>query len=178
MDIVEEQKQDKAKTIDRLLDLWIHQNTLLWNRLQTLAVLQVPVIGGWYFFYFSRNTFTTTSLALLVALLGVFLSVLIRGLTSCDASRRDYLRKRIQGLDRIYGKEIFPDDESIDENKGIIRALEVWIMRGIFLDRLRSEENGERRIRGLWVMERILGIFCLIDLVLAGIALVRWFPAP
>ncbi|HEY5813387.1 MAG TPA: hypothetical protein VIT23_12140 [Terrimicrobiaceae bacterium] len=191
MDIVqEEEKQrqdavgrntpsdDKAKTIDRLVNLWIHQNTLLWNRLQTLTALQVAVLGGWYYFYFSRHTFTSTFLALLIALLGVLLSLLIRELTNCDASRRDSLRKRVQDLDLLYGKVIFPEvpeDESTDENKGMIRTLEMWIVSGVFLDRLRSHKNGEKRIRGLWVMERILGIFCVIDIVLTVIAFMRLF---
>jgi hypothetical protein len=42
--------KDWPKTIDRLLNLYSHQNTLLWSRLQTLTALQIPVLGGWYFF--------------------------------------------------------------------------------------------------------------------------------
>ncbi len=29
------------------LDIWLHQNTILWNRLVTISALQVPIIGGW-----------------------------------------------------------------------------------------------------------------------------------
>jgi hypothetical protein len=101
---------------------------------------------------------------------------LIRELTNCDVSRRDDLREKVQDLDLSYGKEIFPEREKAqDENKGKIRALEMWIMRVIFFDRLRSHKNGEKRIRGFWVMQRILGIFCVIDLGLAIFALVRLF---
>jgi hypothetical protein len=96
---------DKPKTIDRLVTLYMHQNTLLWTRLQTLAALQLPVLAGWYFFY-QQSKFP---LAACVALLGTILSALIWELFHCDADRRNYLRKKLLEVDQIEGKIIFPD---------------------------------------------------------------------
>jgi hypothetical protein len=96
--------KDEAKTIDRLISLWVQQNTLLWSRLQTLATLQTAVFGGWYFFW-RDNNFTV---GLLVGLLGVVLSALMLELINCDASRRQYLKNKVGDIDRAGGQVIFP----------------------------------------------------------------------
>jgi hypothetical protein len=58
------QSDDKAKTIDRLVNLWVHQNTLLWSRMQTLTALQVAVLGGWYFSILATLLVAPSSLCL------------------------------------------------------------------------------------------------------------------
>ena len=172
-----------------MVNLWVHQNNLLWSRLQTLTALQLPMLGGWYYFYFRGKSDANTALALLVASLGVFLSLLIRELAGCDASRRRYLLEKVQELDpKPDGIEIFPDEQSTDEDEEStgknketilgtilagIRTGEKWVMGMIFHDRL--HKSGKKRIRGLWVMQRILGFFCVVDLVLAVIAFVRFW---
>jgi hypothetical protein len=98
----------KDKILDHLIDLWKHQNTLLWSRLQTLAGLQIPVLGGWYFFWTSNNRL---HFAGFIAFLGVILSALIWELINCDADRRDDIRKQVK---ENYSKEaetLFPDSK-------------------------------------------------------------------
>jgi hypothetical protein len=86
-----EDKPDKAETVNKLVDLYTHQNTLLWGRLQTLSVLQLPVAAGWYTFWkdcsFDRSLF--------VASVGVIFTCLIGNLVNCDSGRRNYLRDKL-----------------------------------------------------------------------------------
>ena len=42
----QKEKDRQQKSIDRLVNLYMHQNTLLWGRLQALTALQIPVLGG------------------------------------------------------------------------------------------------------------------------------------
>jgi hypothetical protein len=109
-------KCEPDKTIDRLINLLTHQNTLLWSRLQTLSALQVPVLGGWYFFFVWNPRF---DLAAYVSLLGVVLSSLIWQLIHCDADRRDYLRKSVKDVEQPEAQLLFPENHKQ-------RFLRVW----------------------------------------------------
>jgi len=92
---------DQEKTIDRLLNLWLHQNTLLWSRLQTIALLQVPVMTAW--FWFSQRE-DLIGFAVAIATLGGFLSLLINELIDCDAEHRDSIREQVRKMDSM----VFP----------------------------------------------------------------------
>ena len=128
--------KEREKTTDRLLDQWIHQNKLLWIRSQTLTALQLPVLGGWYYFYFKPEP--EFDFATYLAALGVVLSALIWNLFHCDADRRDYLRDKVKEMDPYGGSIIFPKTCP-------------WL-------------------RGRTVMQLIVGLFFVIDLVLAALA--------
>src|SRR6266705_2475026 len=92
--------------IDRCINLWIHQNTLLWGRLQTLSALQVAVIGGWYLL-FSGHHFIW---ALLLSALGIFLSLCVYLLICADLALRDKFREE---LDERVAPGFFPKHSAI-----------------------------------------------------------------
>jgi hypothetical protein len=79
---------------DRCLTLWMHQNTLLWGRLQTISVLQVAVISGWYFL-FTEEHFLWASL---LAGLGTHLSYWIFQLICCDLDLRKKYRDELDNI--------------------------------------------------------------------------------
>jgi hypothetical protein len=103
----QKEKDRQQKSIDRLVNLYMHQNTLLWSRLQALTALQIPVLGGWYFFW--SNQPQPQWLACAVAILGALLSLAILELTNCDASRRKYLRDSIEPIDKAEYYRLFPE---------------------------------------------------------------------
>lgn len=58
---------------DDILSLWQFQSKLMWSRIQTSAVIEAAVIGGWY------QTWNTSRSALSIAilLLGAFLLLIV-----------------------------------------------------------------------------------------------------
>jgi hypothetical protein len=118
----DEKAKDVAKTVDRLIDFWIHQNTLLWSRLQTLAALQVPVLAGCYYFLWINDR---SLFALLIAILGASLSVLILLLIKRDVSRRDDMQDAVWARDRKEAEIIFPVEKRF--RGSTIMKLIVWI---------------------------------------------------
>ena len=73
-----------------LLDVWLHQNQLVWSRLQTIALLQVAVISGWWY---SIGVQPLNALA--VSGLGAVLTALIMWAIKCDLGARDNVDTRL-----------------------------------------------------------------------------------
>src|SRR5262249_51916988 len=73
---------------------WIHQNNLLWGRLQTITAIQGGVIAGWFALIFGENPHPTLGMAL--AALGVWLSWRVEQLIECDIKWRNSIRQRLQ----------------------------------------------------------------------------------
>lgn len=118
---------DKQKAIDRLLNLYIHQNNLLWSRLQALTALQIPVLGGWYFFWKNQPNW----FAFGVAILGALLSLAILELTNCDGDRRDDLKKRIEPIDKAEYDLLFPDFKRWIRGR---RLMQIIVIAFCFID--------------------------------------------
>jgi len=97
---------DDRDRCNRCIKLWMHQNTLLWGRLQTLSALQVAVVGGWYVL-FSRQNFVW---ALLLSALGTFLSCCVYLLIRADLALRKKFREE---LDEHVAPGFFPKHEEI-----------------------------------------------------------------
>jgi hypothetical protein len=81
-----------------LVALWIHQNQVVWGRLQTIGVVQVAVIAGWYHTFTSREP-ERSGYSALISLLGFALSFATLLIVYCDLDRREELRERIVALD-------------------------------------------------------------------------------
>ena len=97
----EKPADDKLAT--HLRTLWIHQNTVLWGRLQSIGVLQVAVVAGWYAL-FSSDRFRY---AALLCVLGVTLSFAVFALVDCDLEWRRDIKKRLVDLDpRIFPAKV------------------------------------------------------------------------
>jgi len=90
------ESEEIDKLVDRSLEAWRHQNELLWGRLQTIAAVQVAVIGGCYFLEFNEKNSTAPFLAFLLATLGVYLSVQIQKLIKCDLDHRYHYAKLVK----------------------------------------------------------------------------------
>jgi hypothetical protein len=95
----------QIQDLDRCINLWTHQNTLLWGRLQTLSAIQVAVIGGWYFLFAGQHFIW----AFLLSMLGTFLSYCVHSLIDRDLSLRKKFRDE---LDKIV-PEFFPKHDGI-----------------------------------------------------------------
>lgn len=87
------------KATDRFLNLWIHQNGLLWGRLQAISALQVAVLGGWYaLFVGGSGSVIKQILGTFIAVLGWYLSMGIRELINIDVRFRDQHRNKLEML--------------------------------------------------------------------------------
>jgi len=82
----------QSQDLDRCLNLWIHQNSLLWGRLQTIAAIQGAVLGGWYFLFTGEQFIW----AFLLAALGTFLSERVHALIKCDLALRKIYKDKIE----------------------------------------------------------------------------------
>jgi hypothetical protein len=83
------ERNSKWDTKD-LFALWMHQNQLVWSRLQAIGVLQVAVLAGWGALV-SRSSIA----AFFVSLLGLALLLLIARAIQCDLAARRNVRMRI-----------------------------------------------------------------------------------
>jgi hypothetical protein len=93
----------------------MHQNTLLWGRLQTISGVQVAVIGGWYFLLAGHHCVW----AGLLAGLGTFLSYQIHELIKLDIAFRNKIRDEI---DEVVPK-FFPAHSGKGHGSKIIQRL-------------------------------------------------------
>lgn len=84
--------------IDRLVSFWQHQNELLWGRLQTISTFELGVIAGWYYLLFEKNR-PDTFLAMMVALVGLFLSFTVSDVIWCDLANRKEIGDRIEDIE-------------------------------------------------------------------------------
>jgi hypothetical protein len=89
------------KLVTQLLNLWMHQNTLLWGRVQLISAIQAGVVGGW-FTLFSSDRYRY---AALIALLGAILSLAVYAIIDCDLDWRRDIKKRLVEAD----PRIFPE---------------------------------------------------------------------
>jgi hypothetical protein len=89
------------KLVGHLLVLWMHQNTLVWGRVQLISAIQVAVIGGWYTLFVADKY----RYAGLISLLGVVLSFLVAATIECDLEWRRDIKKRLIALE----PDIFPE---------------------------------------------------------------------
>ena len=121
----ERQDEAKEKLIDRLSIFWMHQNELLWGRLQTIAVIQAGVLAGWYYLTFSDNGIFAPFLAFCLTSLGFILSREVKELIECDLDHRRYHSDMLKELD----KNLFLKREGTHGWKRIkfISGLFVWI---------------------------------------------------
>ncbi len=93
-------KECNNKSIDRRLNLWTHQNTLLWGRLQTISALQLAIFAGWYATFVKGSGFCTDFLGATIAAIGLFLSVQLRRLILADIKFRNQQRDKIRELQK------------------------------------------------------------------------------
>jgi len=80
--------------LDRCIDLWKHQNKLLWGRLQTISAIQGAVLAGWYFLFTGEHF----CWAFLLAILGTFLSCCVHTLICCDIDQRKKYRDELEKI--------------------------------------------------------------------------------
>lgn len=81
------------------IDRWSHQNTLLWSRVQTLGVIQVGVLAGWYALITADEAKYNYIAAAGVAFFGIYLTDKLRELIKRDDSWRKKCMKEA-GEDR------------------------------------------------------------------------------
>jgi hypothetical protein len=110
-----EQKPPNDKLPGHLLSLWIHQNTILWGRLQTIGVIQVAVVAGWYSLFDGKRY----AYAALATLLGAALSFAVYVLVDCDLEWRRDIKKRLVALE----PDIFPKDVGGISGWVVIKAI-------------------------------------------------------
>lgn len=114
-----------AWTQKELLDSWLHQNNLVWSRLQTLSALQVAVIVGW-----GALISEHAERALAAAILGTALSWLIWRAIDCDLGARFEIDKKIQdiGLELPF-RPTDPRDRAAKSGRGtrIIGRI-IWVL--------------------------------------------------
>lgn len=88
-----------------LLELWMHQNNLLWNRLQLIAIVQAGVLVGFWHLAHEKNA---PLQAIFLAALGWWLSVL----TCCILERDIAYRERVRAVLKECLPESMRDSET------------------------------------------------------------------
>lgn len=101
-------KTARDKTIDRYITIWLHQNTLLWGRLQAIGVLQIAVISGSYSLLITSHTTKSICFGFLLALLGASVSWQLDRIIRLDLHYRRAYRDRIGKLEPNLFKGISP----------------------------------------------------------------------
>jgi len=83
-----------AAGVDKLIDLWMHQNALAWSRAKVAAALQAFVIAVWYY----AMTDDLPEMALPLASAGALLTVTLAFLANADISTRNALRAHLAAI--------------------------------------------------------------------------------
>ena len=83
------------------VSLYLHQDNLMWNRLQTIGVIQIAGLGAAY------SLGSQKTLCFLVVAFVVALTLLVFFLLKRDELIRDKIEKQIPGLDYGVGRKWF-----------------------------------------------------------------------
>jgi hypothetical protein len=85
---------DYSPGVEKLIDLWMHQNALAWSRAKAAAVLQAFVIAVWYY----AMTDDLPEVALPLASAGALLTVTLAFLAHTDISTRNDLGAHLAAI--------------------------------------------------------------------------------
>jgi len=88
------------QSFEALVEMFTHQNELVWGRLQTISIVQVPVVGAWAWGFIDPAKHHLYAFA--VAILGWVLSCLTLLLIATDLRHRFHIRGRIQNIDQNF----------------------------------------------------------------------------
>jgi len=80
-----------APGVDKLIDLWMHQNALAWSRAKVVAIVQAFVIAVWYY----AMTDDLPEVALPLASAGGLLTVTLALMANADLTARNHLRSSL-----------------------------------------------------------------------------------
>jgi len=86
--------RDYSPGVDKLIDLWMHQNALAWSRAKVAAALHAFVIAVWYY----AMTDDLPEVALPLASAGALLAVALAFLANADISVRNALRAHLAAI--------------------------------------------------------------------------------
>jgi hypothetical protein len=134
------------KLTAHLLSLWMHQNTILWGRIQLISAIQAVVVGGWYTL-FTADKFRY---AALLTLLGTALSLAVFAVIDCDLDWRRDIKKRLENLD----SRIFPQKIPAVSGWFVIRSIAIgffWLNVALFCVTLISKATMAGWIKSLWM---------------------------